>query len=166
MKSREEKLWNRLDGVADPEEQAALDRELQGDAELRRELALRRALHENLSEMEAEQPSLRFTQNLMERLPKLYRKIQIGPLVRSGWRRVYLAAFILTVVALLGLGLGASASGNIPLAIDLTVQNFYVALGANIPLQLTVIVTSFTTTLLFLFWLDKRLRKRYEGGGG
>lgn len=164
MKSREEELWEYLDGQDDPRQKALLEERLRAEGALRRELALRRKLNERLNEMEPEQPSLRFTQNLMERLPQLYRRIQLKPLISPIWVKTYLVVFTLTVLSLFGFGLLSTTSSLIPLNLNLKADSFSLEMEASISMRLAIIVTGITAAALFLFWLDKRLSKRYEEG--
>lgn len=158
MKSREEKWWEQLDGDALPEERAAMERALQNDEEAQREYALRRKLHEELQELEPEQPSLRFTQNLMERLPKLYQRVQIGPLIGKGWQRAYVAVFTLCVLGLFGFGFNLLGSYSPSFSVYWTSKYLFVDLEASFPFRLALVVMSLTTAVLFLMWLDRRLR--------
>lgn len=163
MKSREEKWWEKLDGDISPEERAELEESLQSDEQLQREFTLRRKLHEELQGLEPEQPSLRFTQNLMERLPKLYQRIQIGPLIGKGWRQAYIAVFAFCVVALFGFGFNLLGSYTPSFSFDFVSEYLSVDLEASFPFRLALILMSLTTAVLFLMWLDRRFRGSGEG---
>ena len=159
MKSREEKWWEQLDGDASPEERAELEKALKSDEQAQREYALRRKLHEELQGLEPEQPSLRFTQNLMERLPKLYQRIQIGPLIGRGWKQVYLAIFTLCVLGLFGFGINLLGSYTPSFSFNWVSEYLSVDLEASFSFRLALIVMSLSTAVLFLMWLDRRLRE-------
>lgn len=163
MKSRKEKWWEQLDGDASPEERPAFEKALQGDEDLQREYAMRRKLHEELQGLEPEQPSLRFTQSLMERLPNLYQRIQIGPLIGRGWKRAYLAIFTLCVLGLFGFGFNLLGSYTPSFSFNWVSDYLSVDLEASFPFRLALIVMSLATAVLFLMWLDRRLRGREEG---
>ena len=162
MKSREEQLWNHIDETASAEERAALEQELRTDDALQQELSLRKKLHEELAGIEPEQPSMRFTQNLMDILPKLYQRLQIKPLISKGWTRIYLAGFLLTVLALLGFGLGILSPSTSSILLGWTSEYFNVGIETELPFLLAIIVIGIATATLYLIWLDKRLRQRFK----
>lgn len=160
MKSQEEQMWDHLDGAASAEERAALEQALQNDEQLQREWSLRHKLNEGLSNLEAEQPSLRFTQNLMERLPKLYQLIQIKPLIGKNWIRAYLAVFLLSVFGMLGFGFNILGSYTPSFSFNWVSSVLSIDLEASFPFRMAVILMSLSTAVLYLIWLDKRLGNR------
>ena len=78
-----ELLWKYIDGQCTPEEVSRVERLLAEDAGFKREWAQRHKLHQHLRLEELEQPSMRFARNVMDRLPNLYRKLDIRPLISS-----------------------------------------------------------------------------------
>lgn len=64
----EEQIWDILDGNALPEVQKEHEQKLQIDAEYRAHFATFSSLHDQLCNLELDAPSMRFEQNLMERL--------------------------------------------------------------------------------------------------
>lgn len=160
MKNKGNRIWDHIDAGDNAEAKAALEAQLGQDESLRVELAKSRKLHEELGKMEAEQPSMRFTQNLMDRLPQLYRRIPFKPLVSKPWVQAYLIGFSLCLLVLFGFGWLTSASSLI--AIDLPLEEYSLQIGASFPFRMVIILTGVAFAVLYLIWLDKRLKKRFE----
>lgn len=77
----EEQIWDILDGNALPEVQKEHAQLLQTDAEYRAHFATYASLHDQLCNLELDAPSMRFEQNLMERLqPSVARKRSVDRL--------------------------------------------------------------------------------------
>ena len=67
-----ELLWKYAEGECSAREKAAVEARLASDADFREELDMILELQSTLTTMQPEQPSMRFTQNVMESLPKIY----------------------------------------------------------------------------------------------
>ena len=93
-----DKFWDLLDGELSAEEQAALEQQIQADEAALSAQAERQLLHQELHKIEAEQPSMRFAKNIMERLPNLYRRLTIQPLVSPATLRIIIGSFSLFVL--------------------------------------------------------------------
>ena len=69
----EEKLWNYIDGTMDPKEQTIIDQLLQTNQEWKSKYAELMEVHQLMQDnIDLEHPSLRFTQNVMEEISRLY----------------------------------------------------------------------------------------------
>ena len=66
MNTMEEKLWNYIDGTCSEEEKKAIDVLIAQDAVYRRKYDELRALNQELSKMELDEPPMAFTYNVME----------------------------------------------------------------------------------------------------
>ncbi|MEN0004537.1 MAG: hypothetical protein AAF798_10345 [Bacteroidota bacterium] len=97
-----QQLWDFIDGQCTAEEAATLKSALETDPNVKAEWAKRFKLHQQLSELPAEQPSMRFVQNLMDKLPLLYRKLSIAPLVKPFWVKTALGFLALLLVGYIG----------------------------------------------------------------
>jgi len=76
----EETLWNYIDGTMEPKDQAFVQDLLQSNQEWRAKYAELMEVHQLMQDnMELEQPSMRFTQNVMEEISRLY----ISPATRN-----------------------------------------------------------------------------------
>lgn len=84
-----ELLWKYAEGQCSAQEKAAVETQLAADARLRDELRLIRELHAVLTNLEPDEPSMRFTQNVMESLPKIYTPAPVEPLVSPVWTKIF-----------------------------------------------------------------------------
>lgn len=88
-------LWKYIDGDCSPEELALVEKMLAEDQGLRQHFERMQALHGDLLNMDLEQPSMRFTTNIMDQLPVL----KGTQLLSSRW--VLAAAFFLAAIPFL-----------------------------------------------------------------
>lgn len=156
--SDEQLIWRYLDGECDPEEQRTVASRLETDPAFRAAWAERRALHLRLQAVEAEQPSLRFVQNVMDRLPL---SLRIEPLVsRRQWRN-WLTGAAAFLLALLGLtwSLPPTAAGGTAVEPYLQPFNEFVL---GLPQQLLALTGALGIGFLVLVWLDRKLKARFS----
>ncbi len=158
-----ELLWKYIDGECTPEEAAQVERLLAEDAGFKREWAQRTRLHQELQQQEVEQPSMRFARNVMDRLPELYRKLDISPLISPLWKKiiggvagVFLLAYFALVFNVIETA-GPAEGGQIP-----EVQAFVDTL-TGLPAQAMSILLALSFGYILLALLDRQLKKRFEG---
>ncbi len=96
-----ELLWKYAEGECNAQEQAAVEARLASDADFREELDMILELQSTLTSIEPEQPSMRFTQNVMESLPKIYAPAPVEPLVSPVWTKIFWAAVAVCFTGLL-----------------------------------------------------------------
>lgn len=97
-------IWKYLDGECSPQEKEEVQRLLSTDAAFAEELTLAQSLQETLQELEPEEPSMRFSANVAEKLPTLYRPVHTSAdLLPKGLVRIFSA--LVGSIALLSLGL-------------------------------------------------------------
>lgn len=77
--SIEERLWEFIDGISSAEEKTVIEKLLQTDAEWKAKYSELLQINEMLSSSELEEPSMRFTKNVMEGIAKLH----IAPATKS-----------------------------------------------------------------------------------
>jgi regulatory protein YycI of two-component signal transduction system YycFG len=75
----EVKLWEYIDGLAKADEMSAIEKLVQENAEWKAKYQELLEVHESLNLVELEQPSLRFTKNVMEEIARL----QIAPAAKQ-----------------------------------------------------------------------------------
>lgn len=75
----EVKLWEYIDGLAKANERSAIERLVQENAEWKAKYQELLEIHQSLNLIELEQPSLRFTKNVMEEIARL----QIAPAAKQ-----------------------------------------------------------------------------------
>jgi len=66
----EERLWNYIDGVSSEDEKSLIEKLLASDAAFRAKYQELLGLHQLLGKVELEEPSMRFTLNVMEEVAK------------------------------------------------------------------------------------------------
>lgn len=72
QRSTEERLWEYIDGLSSPEEKSVIEKLLQENTEWKNKYNELLQVNEMLQSSELEQPSLRFTKNVMEGIAKLH----------------------------------------------------------------------------------------------
>lgn len=158
-------IWEYLDGYGSPAEREAMEKRIAEDGAFRAAFLERQRLHTVLQKQEAEQPSMRFAKNVMDRLPALYRG-SVEPLVRPFWIKVFagaLGAFlILYFVGVLYSVEHGLISGEGPAA-DLSHQ--VSSLFDRLPAQAFYVVLALSVSYLFLVFLDRKLHQRMLGEG-
>ncbi len=156
MNPQDDKLmWKYLDGEANEQERTWVQRRLTEDAAFKSELQSRQQLNHALQQMDAEQPSMRFVINVMDRLPILYKK-SIEPLVNPKWVKAFLGGLVVFVVGLFGFAatFEGSTSSNIP-GENLITQLY------NTPVSVFTTLAIISFSYLFFVLLDRQLKKRF-----
>lgn len=162
MKEQDKKLiWKVLDGEGTPEEREQSQQRRAEDSDFNLEFATREHLHDSLHKTEAEQPSMRFVMNVMDKLPQLYQRT-IKPLISPIWVK----GFLYTMTALL-----VGYFGSVAYYMRNTEQiSPEAAPGAKVlsdfvqmfSTQTWVILGMLGFSYLFFVWLDKTLKKRFQ----
>jgi hypothetical protein len=158
----EERLWNYIDGACAVEERSAIEELLQSNVEWRAKYQELLDVHRLLHATELEEPSMRFSRNVMEEIARLH----IAPATKTYINKkiVYgIGAFFITMIvgfliygiAQIDWSAGSSSSGIVP--IDFGKVNYSVFFNntyVNIFMMLNVV--------LGLMFLDRYLSKKKE----
>lgn len=154
----EERLWSYIDGVSD--EKSAIEQLLQSNVEWQAKYKELLEVHQLLQQSELEEPSMRFTLNVMEEIAKM----KIAPATKTYINKkiIYgIGAFFLTmIVGFLIYGFGqidwsAGSNSNSVIPIDFGKLNFNVFFNntyVNMFMMLNVV--------LGLMFLDRYLSKK------
>jgi hypothetical protein len=103
-------IWKYLDGECTPQEKEQVQHLLVQDAAFAEELEIAKSLQETLQAMEPEHPSMRFSANVTEKLPALYRPIHTSAdILPKGLVRIF--GSVVGTVAVLSLGLFFAGQG-------------------------------------------------------
>ncbi|MDX2068715.1 MAG: hypothetical protein SFV55_09830 [Haliscomenobacter sp.] len=103
-------IWKYLDGECTLQEKEQVQQLLIQDATFAEEMELAKSLQETLRTMEPEQPSMRFSANVSEKLPSLYRPVHISTdILPKGLVRLF--GSLVGTVAVLCLGLFFAGQG-------------------------------------------------------
>ncbi|MBN8879919.1 MAG: hypothetical protein J0I32_20410 [Sphingobacteriales bacterium] len=125
----EERLWEYIDGMATPEERTVIDQLIEADAEWRAKYGELLETHQMMQASELEEPSMRFTKNVMEEIALL----QIAPAAKTYINKKIIwgiAIFFITmIVGFLIYGIGqvqwsSGSSSSSPIPIDLSNIDF------------------------------------------
>jgi len=125
----EERLWEYIDGMVTPEERTVIDQLIEGDAEWRAKYGELLEAHQLMQASELEEPSMRFTKNVMEEIALL----QIAPAAKTYINKKIIwgiAIFFITmIVGFLIYGIGqvqwsSGSSTSSPIPIDLSNIDF------------------------------------------
>ena len=156
----EERLWSYIDGHLGGEEKSTIEQLLQSNLEWQRKYRELLEVHELLQSSELEEPSMRFTRNVMEEIAKY----QIAPATKSyinKWIIYGISTFFVTmIVGFLVYGLGQvdwTSSGDTNLPIDLSkfdLSKFFNNTYVNIFMMVNVV--------LGLMLLDRYLSKKRD----
>ena len=163
MKDMDEILiWKYLDGLCDPAEKEEVEKRLLNDEKFKLALEQRSTLHKGLEGMEPEQPSMRFTLNVMENLPEMYNKLSvIPPLIQPVWRGIIVVTLALLFLTLPNLVVPSEegTAGGVESLIQADQVN---GLIQSIPFTYFVIAASLGLGFITLYFLDKRLKTKLK----
>lgn len=157
MKLDEQLLWQYIEGACTPEEKILVADLIEKDAVWKEEWAMRKALHEQLPQVELEAPSMRFSQNIMDRIAALS-PIKIQPLIKAKTAWIFGLCFILFVVLFLTL-----LNGNSPVNSEASkYPNLQALLQIQLPVKQAILLGSVSLGFCLLFLFDQQLQKRSQ----
>ena len=161
----EERLWNYIDGSATVDERSVIEKLLQENAAWRAKYHELLEVNQLLASSELEEPSLRFTKNVMEQIGKLH----IAPATKTYINKKIIwgiAIFFITIiVGFLTYGFGQmdwTSKGNVNNPIDLTnidYSKFFKNTYMNIFMMINIVLGLF---LLDRYLANKRKKFREE----
>jgi hypothetical protein len=170
--SIEERLWDYIDGIAGPDEKSAIEQLIDSHIEWRNKYHELLEVHQLMSNnLELDEPSMRFTQNVMEDIAKYH----IAPAAQSYINKRIIwgiaAFFILTIVGFLIYGLGqinwsssGSGSGSLPFNIDpsrISSINFSKIFNSTYT-SIFIMVNAVLGLVLMDMYLNKKKRQLQE----
>jgi hypothetical protein len=126
----EERLWDYIDGTCNAEEKTFIEQLIATNAAWKAKYKELLEVNQLMGDIDLEEPSMRFTQNVMEEIGKL----QIAPAAQSYINKRVIWGigifFLLSILGFLIYGFGqidwSSASGNSKLSIDFSKIDFSV----------------------------------------
>jgi len=165
----EEKLWEYIDGTMEQSEQTFIEQLLQNNQEWKTKYAELMDVHQLMQDnIDLEHPSLRFTQNVMEEISRLY----ITPATRNYINKNVIWGigifFLTTIVGLIAYTLGQidwsqPDSGNLP---DLSMSNVNWGQMFNSTYVNVFIMVNIVLGLMLLdMYLTKKKNERMHGHG-
>ncbi len=160
MSEQKNKFWDLIDGDLTPEQKEALEKNLETSAQAKQEQQQRLQLHASLQKMEAEQPSMRFAQNIMEKLPQLYQKIKVQPLISKRSLQILTASF--TAFVAWYLYTAVSVLGDQPRTANNTAADRIIEFLNSTSNQTLMMVMIVSAGLLALFALDRLMKSYFQ----
>jgi hypothetical protein len=158
----EERLWDFIDGLSTPEENSAVEKLLQTDPLWQTKYRELLEVHQLFQSTELDQPSMRFTRNLMEEISKY----KVAPATRSYVNKKIIFGiagfFILVIVGFLTYAffqINWSTEGSSSLPVDFSKVNmdwskYFSSTFINIFLMIDVVIG--------LMLLDRYLRRKKQ----
>lgn len=130
QQSIEERLWDYIDGHALPEEKSAIEQLIESNIEWRNKYHELLDVHQLMSNsLELDEPSMRFTQNVMEDIAKFHIAPAAQSYINKRIIRGIFAFFLLTIAGFLIYGLGqmnwsgGGGSTTLPFNVDISAIN-------------------------------------------
>jgi hypothetical protein len=164
QQNQEERLWDYIDGLSSIHEKSVIDQLLARDADWQAKYAELLEIQQMLHSTDLEQPSLRFTKNVMEEISRLH----IAPAAKTyiNKRIVWgIAIFFITIVTgFLIYGFGQvdwSTQGDTSLPIDFSKID-YSKMFSNAFVNVFLMIN----VVLGLFLLDRYLASKRKKFGG
>jgi hypothetical protein len=123
QQSPEERLWDYIDGISSPQEKTVIEQLLENDAEWKAKYSELLDVQHMLRSSELEEPSMRFTKNVMEEISRLH----IAPATKTYINKRIIWGlgifFITLIVAFLVYGFGQinwteSSGSKLPVDFD------------------------------------------------
>ncbi len=106
QQSPEERLWDYIDGLSSPQEKTVIEKLLESDAEWKARYHDLLEVQQMLHSSELEEPSMRFTKNVMEEISKLHIAPATKTYINKNIIRGLAAFFITMIVGFLIYGFG------------------------------------------------------------
>jgi hypothetical protein len=97
QQNMEERLWDYIDGICNPGEKSVIDQLLESNREWKKKYGELLEVHQLIHSTGLEEPSLRFTKNVMEEISKY----QISPAAKTYINKKIIwgiAAFMITII--------------------------------------------------------------------
>ena len=119
----EERLWDYIDGIASVAETTTIAALIESNAEWRAQYGELLEVQQLLASSELEEPSMRFTKNVMEEITKLHIAPATKTYINKNIIRGLAIFFITLIVGFLAYGFGQidwTVEGNSNLPVDLT----------------------------------------------
>lgn len=158
-KTKEEKhniWWASLDGDLNAEQKSEFEKKRNQDFELDSHYLEAQKLDQALKKIETEEPSMRFTQKVMEALPFIYRKINIEPLLNS--RMFWIIASSIFVLVVLTIIPAFFVSGEYAAEYLNTISNLSERF-TQLPSKWFVIASALSIGFIGVLTMDRSIKK-------
>jgi hypothetical protein len=154
----EQQLWSYIDGIVSNDERSAIEKMLESNLNWKNKYHELLDIHQIMSSADMEQPSMRFTKNVMEEIAKLH----IAPATKNYINKKIIwgiaAFFIILLAGFIIYGLGQvdwNENGDTKIPVDLSQINYSKIFSNNL-----VNVFMMINVLLGLVLLDRFLANK------
>lgn len=156
---QDELIWKYIDGHCDATEKAAFEQRLATDLSFKKAFEERQVLDQGFQTLTLEEPSMRFTTNVMENLPVLYQKLPARQLLGPTWIKAFWTSLSFLMVSALGLGfLGPDTTSSSGTYRDEITQGLIeLPQVLFLPYKSALILLAISSSIIILMMLDKRL---------
>ena len=157
------KIWKQIDNELSDKERADFQAELNNNSVLNQQLKDAEKIDEALRQMETEEPSMRFSMNVFEKLPSIYKKVQVSPLFSP--RAIKLGILSVGALILVSLAPVLFVEGDYDITYfdfwnSLLQMNFQIPIPSEWVLMLAVASFGFVTYVIIDRQIKKRILKR------
>jgi len=162
----EQRLWEYIDGMSTADERNVVETLIRDNAEWRALYQELLQVNQSLADIDLEQPSLRFTKNVMEKIAKYH----IAPATKTYINNKIIwgiaAFFVLSIVGFLIYGIGqidwsVSANSNSPLSIDLSKLDYGKMFNSSV-MNIFMMVNAVLGLMLLDRYFGNKRKKLYE----
>jgi hypothetical protein len=162
----EQRLWEYIDGISTADERSVVETLIRDNAEWRALYQELLQVNQSLADIDLEQPSLRFTKNVMEEIAKYH----IAPATKTYINNKIIwgiaAFFVLSIVGFLIYGIGqidwsVSANSNSPLSIDLSKLDYGKMFNSSV-MNIFMMVNAVLGLMLLDRYFGNKRKKLYE----
>lgn len=152
-------IWRFIDGDCDEAETKALLQRIEEDPDFKQAVEERRQLDQAFVDLELEQPSMRFTTNVMENLPSLYQQLPTRDLLGPSWVKAFWGGLSFLMLSTIGIGFFSPETYPEP-SNNFTRETIDLTKSLFLPYKTAIILLSISITSIFLVLLDKQLSRR------
>jgi len=162
----EQRLWEYIDGISTADERSVVETLIRDNAEWRALYQELLQVNQSLGDIDLEQPSLRFTKNVMEEIAKYH----IAPATKTYINNKIIwgiaAFFVLSIVGFLIYGIGQidwsiQANSNSSLSIDLSKVDYSKMFNSSV-MNIFMMVNAVLGLMLLDRYFGNKRKKLYE----
>ncbi len=156
---QDELIWKYIDGHCNVAETAAFEQLLATDPSFKKAFEERQALDQGFQSLTLEEPSMRFTTNVMENLPVLYQKLPARQLLGPVWIKAFWTSISFLMVSTLGIGFFSPDTATTTSSNEITRNLIDIPQMLFLPYKSALILLAISSSLILLVMIDKRLDK-------
>jgi len=162
----EQRLWEYIDGISTADERSVVETLIRENAQWRALYQELLQVHQSLADIDIEQPSMRFTKNVMEEIARYH----IAPATKAYINKKIIwgiaAFFMLSIVGFLVYGFGqidwsATANADNSLGIDLSKVDYGQMFNSTV-MNVVMMLNAVLGLMLLDRYISNKRKKLYE----